>query len=456
MNKLNLQSWFFLAVVSVVGALTGCGNAETIINEKAAVPSDDGHNHGDQSDTMATGRLLIVNPAKVETQVYDLNDGDLLTSISLASQPSAVYATGGFRFAALLRRDAGSVGFIDGGLWQEAHDDHFDSYSNTPSLSNFSLEGSRPTHFQGHQGQVALFMDGDDTTGANASVQVFDDHAIEAAQQPATLEFLMPQHGVAEPRGEYLVTSIRREDAQTTSSNVVLPDQVGVYHRHDGAYELEQTFAATCPDLHGATQNDAYVIFGCSDGLLLVSDNGDGTYGAQKLANSDEVAEGLRFGSLWGHHESGQFFGQASSSSSDSVQLFMIDPAENLMELIDWQPMPGAKAVVQGFSSEAEQFVVLDDQGYLTLIEPHTEAGRTHWEYGANLAITQADVSLMPEAMNFSMTFSQNHHIAYIADPIEQHVLAVDLALLQVIDDIELDYAPGSVTWLGIAQEHDH
>ena len=98
----------------------------------------------------------------------------------------------------------------------------------------------------------------------------------------------------------------------------------------------------------------------------------------------------------------------------------------------------------------------MDDQGYLTVIEPHLEDGHTHWEYGARLDITEADVSTMPEGMNFSMTFAQNGHMAYIADPIEQHVLIIDLELLMVDGDIELDYAPAMITWLGIAETHDH
>ncbi len=441
-----------------IAALTACGDAKTTINEKEPITADDhDHDHSGEPGATSPGRLVIVNTANTEAEVYDLDDGDLLSTVTLDALPSAVYATGGYRFAALIERSEDKVSFIDGGLWQEPHDDHFDLVTSTPALSNFSLTGSRPTHFVHHEGQVALFLDGDAASSANAGIQVFDDHMIEEGETPLTVDFSMPMHGVAEPRGEYLITSLRRDDTQSTSTNFVLPDQVAVYHLHDGSYELDQTFTATCPDLHGAAQNETHIIFGCSDGVLLITDGGNGDFSAVKMANSDELAAGLRIGSIWGHHESAQFIAQASARGSNEIQFFVIDPAENEMELIDWQAMPNAAPVARGFAYEAEQFVILDDQGYLSILEPHQEGEHTHWEFGDRLDFTEADLSTMPEGMKFSMTLAPNGHKAYIADPIEQHVLTVDLDLLQVEgENIELDYAPSMITWLGIADTHDH
>lgn len=456
MKKQNKKPLALIMMTTVIIGLTGCGDAETTINEKDSIVTDVEHNHGAMPEGAAMGRLLVVNPIDIEAQVYDLSDGDLLATVMLDALPSAVYATAGYRYAALIERTADKVSFVDGGLWQEAHDDHFDQFSTTPILSNFALTGSRPTHFVNYDGQVALFLDGDGATGSNAGVQVFDDHMIEESDVPTTLEFSLPQHGVAEPRGEHLIASIRREDAQSTSANFVLPDQVGVYHLHDGAYELEQTFVETCPDLHGAAQNETSLVFGCSDGVLIVTDNGNDTFSAQKVLNSTSMAEGLRIGSVWGHHESGQIIAQASSRTTEMIQLFAIDPTEAEMELIDWQPMASAKPVMQDFAYKGEQFVILDDQGYLTVIEPHLEGEHTHWEFGGRLDISTADVAMMPDAMSFSMIQAQNSHTVYIGDPIEQHVLSVDLELLEVTSELELDYAPTKLTWLGIAHEDGH
>lgn len=297
-----------LCISAITLTMTGCGEAETIIKEKASVPIEDEHDHGGgEAGGMAAGRLLIVDAVNTKTDVYDLADNDLISAVIIDTVPSAVYATGGYRYAALIERNTDKVNFIDGGLWQEPHNDHFDLFSTMPSLSNFNLTGSRPTHFVKNAGQVAVFLDGDASTGNNAGVYVFDDHMIEEAEMPKSMSFSMPMHGVAEPRGEHIIASIRRDDSLSTSSNFILPDQVGVYHFHDDEYELEQTFDITCPDLHGAAQNKAHIVFGCSDGVLVITDNGNDTYSAQKLLNTDDVADGLRIGSLWGHNESGYY-----------------------------------------------------------------------------------------------------------------------------------------------------
>lgn len=435
--------------------LIGCGDATTTIVEKEPIPvEDDGHNHGGEHGAETAGRLFVVNPAAVESQVFDLDDNDLITTIPLDALPSAVYASGGYRFAALIERNADTVGFVDGGLWQEPHDDHFDLYTSTPMLINYSLNGSRPTHYDTFEGSVAVFFDGNAGAGSNASIQVFDDQVIADADTPAMVTFGLPMHGVAKPRGEHLLATLRRDDAENTSANKILPDQVGVYHLHDGDYELEQTLDVACPDLHGAAQNETHVVFGCSDGVLVAAEGSDGLYAAQKLLNPATILDSARIGSLWGHEASGQFIG---SASADGVsQFFAIDPEEGEIALIDWQPMPNAKPVARDFAFEAEQFVILDDQGYLTLIEPHQDGLHTHWEYGARLDITDADVSQMPSGMKFSMTLAQNGHTVYIADPIAQHIVVVDLEVLAITDEIELDYAPAMVTWLGIAEGHDH
>ena len=441
--------------MSAVLVLTACGGSDTKIVEREPVITDgDDHDDHDHGSGEADGRLFVLNSADFQAEVFDLHDNDLITSIALDALPNSVYASGAYRYAALIERNANKVSFIDGGLWQEAHGDHFDLYSSVPKLTNYSLNGSRPTHFVPHDGEVAIFYDGDAAADSNASVQVITDQLIAGAGIPAEINFDMPMHGVAEPRGEHLLSTIRRDDTDSTSNNFVLPDQVGVYHLHSGSYELEQTLDVNCPDLHGAAQNETHVIFGCSDGVLVAAEGENGDYSAQKLDNPDTLIDGARIGSIWGHEASEQFIGLASSG--DVSQFFVIDPVLGELELIDWEPLDNAKPVARGFAYEAEQFVILDNQGYLTQITSHQEGDYIHWEYSGRIEITGADLGEMPEGANFSMTFSQNGHTVYIADPISQHIVIVDLDSFDVTGEIELDYVPSMITWLGIAEDHDH
>lgn len=453
MNNVMIKPLIWVMALGSAATLTGCGDAETTINEKASVVIEDDHDH-DHGNGSTAGRLAIIDSDALNAHIYNLADNDLLSTVTLPSKPSAVYATGGYRYAALIERNADTVSFIDGGLWQEPHEDHFDTYSIMPSLTSVSLSGSRPTHFVTHDGQTAIFYDGDAASGNSASVQIFDDELIENQSMPMQLNLTMAQHGVAEPRGEYLLSTIRRDDSESTSANKVLPDQVGVYHLRDGNYELDIAFDTYCPDLHGAAQNETHIIFGCSDGVLVVADNGDGNFTATKLANNQQIAEGLRIGTLWGHHESTQFIGQASQHGGSDVQFFVIDPTNASMTLVDWQPKANAMPVARGFSFEAEKFLILDNQGYLTVIEPHVDGGNTHWEFGEQLAITQADVTTMPAGKKFLMAIDESAHKAYVSDPIEQHIVVIDLEILTETAHIELDFSPSMMVWLGLAASH--
>ena len=57
----------------------------------------------------------------------------------------------------------------------------------------------------------------------------------------------------------------------------------------------------------------------------------------------------------------------------------------------------------------------------------------------------------MPEGASFSMTVAQNGH--YVTDLIAQHVLHIDLETMTIEGDIEIDFTPASLQWLGIAEK---
>ncbi|XOV78111.1 MAG: 5-methyltetrahydrofolate--homocysteine methyltransferase [Aestuariibacter sp.] len=440
--------------------LSGCGDAETNIIEKDPIEipdegHDDGDEHGDDGFTIESlGRLAVLSSESAQLTVFDLDDSDALDTFSLVHESNALKASGDYRFAVIASRGQDYVGFIDGGLWREDHGEHLHDYQQAPDISNFEMTGSRPTHIVRHEGQMAVFFDGDADANIPASVQVATDTDIanEASALP-TVEYSINMHGVAEPRGEHLLATVRRDDAASTSGNKILPDQVGVYHLHDDEYELEQVLELTCPDLHGAAQNHEFVVFGCSDGVLVAHQHDD-EYEAEKIANIDEL-DGLRIGNLYGHEESDSFIGVASQHGGENSILVSVNPEDNEMEILEWQPE--ARPVAYAFAYEGEHFLVLDAEGYLNILSAHEHDGHMHWELETRLDISEEEVSTMPEGISFSMTVAQNGHYAYVADPIAQHVLQIHLEDQEIEGDIELDFMPAAITWLGIAEEeHDH
>lgn len=461
MTKLFKLKLIALAISSTL--ITACGDAETNIVEKDPIEvPDNGHDHGegdshgDEYTIDSLGRLAVLASNSNTASFFDLDDSELLETFTLNNDSNTLSSSPDFRYAVIASRAQDYLGFIDGGLWREDHGAHLHDYEQSPAFSNYELtSGSRPTHLVKHDGQLAVFYDGDAASGTTASVEVLTDNDITNAT--ATLpgiSYDINMHGVAEPRGEHLLATIRRDDAQSSSIAKVLPDQVGVYHFHDGEYELEQTLELTCPDLHGAAQNHDYVAFGCSDGVLLAHQHDD-EYHAEKVVNIDAVGD-LRIGSIYGHEGSETFIGVASGHGGGPAVIVSINPAKAEMEEFEWQLADGASAVSYSFSANGEHFLVLDSLGFLNVLEAHAHDDHIHWELAGQVDITQEDVTTMPEGMKFSMTVAQNGQFAYVADPIAQHVVQVHLEDLEIEGELELTFPPAAITWLGIAQEEEH
>lgn len=452
--KLNLIATTISALL-----LTGCGDAETNIVEKdPIVDGEDDHDHGGHDDGYtieSMGRLAVLSAESSDATLFDLDDGELLDTFSLTYSTNSLTYSADYRYAVISSRSEDYVGFIDSGLWREDHTEHLHDYKQAPVMSGFELSSSRPTHIVKHDGQTAVFFDGDADSGVSASVQVISDTDIstEISEIPA-LSYDINMHGVAEPKGDYLVASVRRDDTESTSAAKILPDQVGVYHLHDGEYEQEKVFDVTCPDLHGAAQNSEYTVFGCSDGILTVHQH-DGEYEAEKTANIDALGS-VRIGTIYGHEESDSFIGVASAHGGGNAILVSINP-EKEMELLEWQPQEGASPVSYTFSYEGEHFVILDSAGYLNILAAHNHDGEINWELEQRFDITEEDVSTMPDSMSFSMTMAQNGHYVYVSDPLAKHILQVNLETMSIEGDIEINFVADSLVWLGIAEEeHDH
>lgn len=450
----------FLASLISTLLLTGCGDAETNIVEQSPVQEehDDEHAHDDDHDDEymieSAGRLAVFDTSTGTLAMYDLDSKALLDSFSMTYPDSALTNSADNRFAVVTSRANDTVEFVDGGLWREDHVAHLHDYQDAPVLSDFTLSGTRPTHVDSHNGQLAVFFDGNDEAGLPASVQVVTDADIAAdtADIP-TLNFAVNMHGVAKPLGNMLISTVRREDSETFSANPVLPDSVGIYHWHDGEYEQEQLFAGECPDLHGAAITDSYAAFGCSDGVLVLHTY-DEQFESAKISNTDAVGD-LRVGSVYAHEHASSFIGVASGHGGGPAVLLSIDPEQESMEEIDWQPQDGASALSYRFSFDGEHFLILDNLGFVSVLSAHEHDGEAHWELETRIDISDQDVSAMPDGSGFTMTVSQNAAQVYVADPIASHIVIVDLESASITGELELDFVPAAVSWLGIAESHD-
>ena len=410
----NQNTFSILAISLTSLLLAGCtGEAETTIIEIQSVvetPTKPGNAEGSNSNDIlidSMGRLAVMSFESDTMSVMNIDDASLLDDFSMQFAGIRIAASADNRYAVLSARNFDSIEFLDGGLWREDHIDHLHDSKQAPSMSNFVLSGSRPTHMSAYNGKLAVFYDGDSEAGIPASVHVVSDDDIASdTTSPASLAYSVNMHGVAKPRGEFVLASIRRDDVDSTSNTKILPDQVGVYHNHNSELELEQVLDVTCPDLHGSAQNSEFVVFGCGDGVLVANEKNN-LFDAQKI-NNIAALDGIRIGTLYGHKDSAAFVGIARSRATGMTTLLTINPQDNEMKVLDWQSVDGAAPVAYSYSFDGKHFVILDNLGYLTLLAVENQDGQTHLAFEGRLDITEFDVATMPEGASFALTVSKN------------------------------------------------
>lgn len=415
---------------------------------------DHGHDHDhDHDHGSATGRLVILNGAGDTAVVYDLEESSSLDSFDLGFT-SAVYASPGQRYALLVQRDQGAVRFLDSGFETEAHGDHSHFHTNAPELLSFSLTGERPTHYDYYLNRGAVFYDG--SSGIASSIDVISDHSISEERVVASLELDINMHGAAEVRGDHLFTTFREASSEGT-----LPEFVEVYSRHDDHYDFVQRFETPCPGLHGSAINEHSVAFGCTDGILLITedehehshshDHDHADFEAIKVANFDGLAG--RVGSVWAHQAHNIFIGRAGND----LVLVDADAAEPAMVALDWRTEDSDAAIVSvAFNYSGNRFAILDDTGHLTVVRLRPDADHADYPYAIQ---SHFEVLEHLHDGGAAMTVSAVNHQAYISDAEHNAIVVVDLHDGEVLATHELDFAPGGLIWLGFTEEdtgHSH
>lgn len=440
-----------LLATMVAAALTSACGSDTqhtltpVVNPVSeSVEGGEDHTDHEHTEVSIEGRLVVSSHQSNVLSVIAAKDGEHLDSIGITGTPQYLYATEHHRYVMAVQRDAGIVEFVDGGLWQEDHGDHLHPYEQAPSIVEFALQGVKPTHVNAGEHNSVVFYDGDKDTNQNAQVMVFNESNIANNNRDfSTLDYSTYQHGAMQTVGEYLISTIRDEQSLST-----LPNKIGLFHGHGDHFDQEKVFDVDCPSLHGSAQSSELVAFACADGVVVINTH-DNEFTHEKIMNSEEFAEGERIGMLRGHPEKDLFIG------SSSAAVYAIDPSNNSVEKIAWQASDDARLVGAYFSAEGEHFVLMDSAGVMSVFEGHQHDDEYHWEKAHNITVSSADTTQMPEEHGFVMTLSQSQQVAYVSDPINQHIVAIDLENGEVVHTFELDIVPNKLLWLGIATESD-
>lgn len=442
MLPISVKNISYLSLIALCGLLSACGGSNTTIVEKEPIPikGDHQHDRDDEATPATAGRLLIATKDQPKVSLWELSEKRLLEEYSLTTAANALYSSPSYRLGIVMQRTSDKINVIDSGLFQENHGDHMDDEVEAPRLLSFATDQSRPTHYTKNSEQMAVFYDGNATTTTAAKVGVFTENNLLNNTAGNWLNYSTHMHGAAQARGDYLISTIR--DASTTNT---LPDKVGVYKNNAGVLTEESVFADTCPNLHGSAQTKHKVLFGCGDGVLVITQTGT-TFTSSKIINTSDITGTMRIGTMIAHEKLSSTIGIASG------KFFVIDTLSNTMTPISWVDSsitPAPSATAYDFADEGELFVILDNQGYITTIDTN------NWNVIDRFKVVSSDFNKLPTGTRYELALTPGHN-AYVSDPINNKIYKVDFDENNASEILQLSFTPLKITWLGIAKPSGH
>jgi DNA-binding beta-propeller fold protein YncE len=315
----------------------------------------------------------------------------------------------------LLVSTTGGFQVLDGGAWAEPHGDHNHYYSTTPVLTDMMFEATTPGHVVVHEGRTALFDDG---TG---HVAIFDSGEVaDADRETREHTTPTPHHGVAvELSDGTLIVSEGTEDARTGLRVLDADDQ-------------EIAASDECPGLHGeATAADEVVLAGCEDGVLVVKDG--------EITKIDSPDAYGRIGNQAGSEESTIVLGDYKSDPDAELErptrVSLTDTATGELALVDLPSSYTFRSLARGDHGEG---LVLGTDGQIHVIDPETAKLTTsipvidEWE--------EPEDWQQPRPAIFMLDGS-----AYVTDPANKTISAVDIESGEVWNTVTLDVEPNEI-----------
>jgi len=433
MNKFTLNT-IVLALSSLT--LVGCGDSETTITELTPTVVDDGDDH--HGEEAGKGRLAIADKDNALVHIFNLEDNSLVESVAITNPAAKLHASPENRYAIAVQTDAnkyGNIEFIDGGVWQEPHGDHFHQHEDAPIVSSFTMEGVKPAHYVPRGDKTVLFFDGTEESGTSGFFNLLSDESIAAEEVIAEYKFDTNLHGTAEIRGNSVITALRTPE---DSDDDTYPSQIILLETHDDHFHQEQTFDVTCPDLHGSHQTENHIAFACDDGILTIAQNGS-TFTDSKIAYPADVPESKRIWTLKASEHNPNFLGLTPRG------IFIIDPVAQNMSRFERPAEENDYFPRYAFDGHQEHFLLLDKNGAL-----NAYSAEHNWELEKTIPVFET----LADDVRPLIISSKAHELIYIING--QEVTTVDLHEGEVVGHFDLDFMPSQAAWLGVAVEEEH
>ncbi|MFJ3845183.1 zinc metallochaperone AztD [Streptomyces albidoflavus] len=283
-------------------------------------------------------------------------------------------------------------------------------------LTDVEFEGSKPGHVVRHAGRTILFSDG---TG---EVTIFDPAQLgDGKPKSETYDSDAPHHGVAiQLAGGELVTTLGTEEKRT-GIKVLDKDR------------KEITRNEKCPEVHGeAAAEDETVVVGCEDGVLVYKDGS-----IKKVQSPTEYG---RIGNQAGSGESAVVLGDYKQDPDAELErpekVSLIDTETGTMRLVDLGTSYTFRSLARGPHGEA---LVLGTDGKIHVIDPET--GKVERKISVLDAWQEPLDWQQPRPALFV-----RDHTAYVSDPANKKLTAVDIESGKKLASTELEQAPNEVS----------
>ena len=389
--------------------------------------------HGEEEEVELLGRLLVGDGETGALSVIDLEHGDVeQNAFDLGSRAGRIYATRSGRFAIAVSSDANTAHVIDGGVFLEAHGDHFDMVEGPTQSLDINLAGDRPVHLYVGEEWSTVFYDG------SGDVVLINEHELEeegASYSPPIIN-VGPQHGAAVPfQGDLFAFSTPHPNY--ASNPVEYRRPIGA-HIRDLSGAVVYNAANECPDLLGSAGNGHMAVFGCTGGALVVEAH-DGEFSDDFIAAPDGSSEDFRLTTVWGSPGSGHFYALGSE-----VGLYIVKPEEGVMEQV--VPVTGDLRPIQvAYNAAEEALIVVMSDGEIRMYDTHD----------GDIVATNSGALNTPVETGFWA----RPHIAFapgaifVTDSVGGQVLQLDDHDLDIVDAWEVAGAPVKIAFVGVLGE---
>jgi len=296
-------------------------------------------------------RLFIGDHTNPVVQAVDVKSGTILKKFDITNYASLASSESG-RLIFAVQGGADVVNIIDSGIVLEDHGDHRDLKISDPKLADLKLEGKVPGHVVSHGDHIAVFFDREDEFQILHESEVLrgDNHILKFSNNAA-------HHGVAVGLKRHILVSV--PDLKAEKKADALPPRYGL--RVIDVQGDEVQAAVPCTGLHGEAVSGQLIAFGCVEGVLVATENGNNAPKLEMLEYGADLPEG-RVSTILGAKSMQFFLGNYGAN-----RLALIEPgSEQPFYLMD---LPTRRVDFALDPAKPQNAYVLTEDGQLHLID---------------------------------------------------------------------------------------